>query len=123
MVQVARCLVDLAEADFATANASFKNLLDILRPRDANGCKEFEEEVQDIDERQASAIMRKLHDSRAPEGEPGRSSKQYVHVNPAVQTVQGQDVNSALLCRAAHAFRLVGILAANTSFVRKLQGE
>ncbi len=124
MVQVFRCLVDLAEADLATAIPSFKTLLTILQPRGASGCKELEKQVQEINEHQASAIMRKLlHESRAPEGEPGRSSKQYVQVNPAVQTVQGQDVNSALLCRAARAFHLIEIVVANNSFVSKLQGE
>jgi len=124
MVQVFRCLVDLAEADLATAIPSFKTLLTILQPRDASGCKELEEQVQEMNEHQASAIMRKLlHEARAPEGEPGRSSKQYVQVNPAVQTVQGQDVNSALLCRAARAFHLIGIVVANNSFVSNLQGE
>ena len=117
MVQVAPCLVDLAEANLATA--SFKPLRRILS---ANGCKELEEQVQHIDEHQASAIMRNLLHARAPEGGPS-SSKQYVQVNPAVQTVQGQDVNSALLCRAIRAIRLIGTIVANKSFVSKLQGE
>ena len=120
MVQVAHCLVDLAEADLVTATASFKPLRKILS---ANGCKELEEQVRDIDEHQASAIMRKLLHARAPEGGPSCSSKQYVQVNPAVQTVQGHDVNSALLCRAVRAIRLLGTIVANKSFVSKLQGE
>lgn len=124
MVQVIRCLVDLAEADPATAIASFKSLLSSLKPRGALGCKELEEQVQGLHEHQASDIMRKLlHELRAPEGEPGRSSKQYVQVNPAVQTVQGQDVNSALLCRAARASHLIGLVIASNSFVSKWQGE
>ena len=124
MVQVVRCLVEFAKADLATAIASFKTLSSILQPRGASGGNELEKQVQDIDNHQASAITRTLlHESRDPEGEPGRSSKQYVQVNPAVQTVQGQDVNSALLCRAARAFHLLGIVAANNSFVSKLQGE
>ena len=125
MVQVVRCLVEFAKADLATAIASFKTLSSILQPpRGASGCKELEKQVQDINNHQASAIMRTLlHESRDPEGEPGRSSKQYVQVNPAVQTVQGQDVNSALLCRAARAFHLIEIVVANNSFASKLQGE
>ncbi|KAL0018276.1 hypothetical protein WJX77_003271 [Trebouxia sp. C0004] len=97
MVQVVYCLVNLAEADLATA--SFKTLLSILRS--ADGCKELEEQVQDVDEHRASAIVRKLlHASRAPEGGPRRSSKQ-----------------------AVRAIRLIGIIVANKSFVSKLQVE
>lgn len=119
MVQIARCLVDLANANLATATASFKTLLRIFLS--ANGYKELEQQVQDTDEHQASAIMRTL--LQAPEGGPSRSSKQYVQVNPVVQTVQGQDVYSALLCRAVRAIRLIGVMVANKSFVSKLQGE
>ena len=124
MVQVIRCLVEFAKADLAAAIASFKTLSSILQPRGASGRKELEKQVQDINNHQASDITRTLlHESRDPEGEQGRSSKQYVQVNPAVQTVRGQDVNSALLCRAARAFHLLGIVVANNSFVSKLQGE
>ncbi len=124
MVQVIRCLVEFAKADLAAAIACFKTLSSILQPRGASGRKELEKQVQDINNHQASDITRTLlHESRDPEGEQGRSSKQYVQVNPAVQTVRGQDVNSALLCRAARAFHLLGIVVANNSFVSKLQGE
>ncbi len=117
MVPVACCLVDLAEENLAPA--SFKIFLS-----SANACKELEEQIEGVDSHQALAIMRKLrHATRAPKGGSSGSSKQYVQVNPAVQTVQGQDVNTALLCRASLAIRLIGTLVANKSFVSKLQGE
>ncbi|DBA82454.1 TPA: hypothetical protein ACH3X2_000688 [Trebouxia sp. C0005] len=96
MVQIARCLVDLANANLATATASFKTLLRIFLS--ANGYKELEQQVQDTDEHQASAIMRTL--LQAPEGGPSRSSKQ-----------------------AVRAIRLIGVMVANKSFVSKLQVE
>ncbi|KAL0045121.1 hypothetical protein WJX82_009064 [Trebouxia sp. C0006] len=90
MVQVIRCLVEFAKADLAAAIASFKTLSSILQPRGASGRKELEKQVQDINNHQASDITRTLlHESRDPEGEQGRSSKQ-----------------------AARAFHLLGIGAA-----------
>ncbi len=117
MMPVTCGLVDLAEKNLDPA--SLKVFLS-----SANDCKELEEQIEGVESHQASAIMRKLrHATRAPKGGSSCSSKQYVQVNSAVQTMQGQDVNSALLCRAVLVIRLIGTLIANTSFVSKLQGE
>lgn len=117
MVPPTYCLADLAEQDLDPVK--FETILS-----SANTDKKLKKQIEGVDSHRASAIMRKLrHATRASKGGLSCSSKQYVQVNPAVQSVQGQDVKSALLCRAVLAVRLTGTLVTSKSFVSKLQCE